>query len=284
MEPLSKLLQQHYHSPGLYEEILRRLDEQNVNISKVSRKDFAGVDEFHVRGAEVTRELASQIKLENLRVLDVGCGLGGPSRMLADEYGCQVTGIDLSDEYIRTATGISELVGLHDKTKFIQSNALELPFENGSFDVVWTQHVQMNIRHKLKFYSEIERVLTHKGRFVYYDIFKTEGGEVNYPVPWAKESAASFLVTPLEMDDILERLCFKNITTTDETEKGKRFLIDLFKKMNLNGPPKLGLNVLMGSSTKEKLLNILKGLEGKQIILESGIYFKRPISLNHIGA
>ena len=71
---------------------------------------IAAVDEFHVRGAEVTRELASQIKLDNLRVLDVGCGLGGPSRMLADEFGCRVTGIDLNDEYIRTATGLSELV------------------------------------------------------------------------------------------------------------------------------------------------------------------------------
>lgn len=278
MEPLQTIVQNQYHSQGLYEEILKRLDELNVSIGNVSREDISGVDEFHVRGAEVSRELASQIKLDNLRVLDVGCGLGGPSRMLADEYGCQVTGIDLSHEYIRTATGLSELLGLQDKTNFIQSNALELPFENGSFDVVWTQHVQMNIRHKLKFYSEIERVLTHQGRFVYYDIFKMEGGEVNYPVPWANESSASFLVTPLELDDILERLCFKNVTTKDETYKGRQFLTDLFEKLKMNGPSKLGLNVLMGNATKKKLGNILKGLEEKQIVLESGIYIKRPIN------
>ena len=277
MEHLSKLLQKQYHSPGLYEEITRRLAEQDLGLGNVSRSDIAGVDEFHVRGAEVTRELASQIRLDNLRVLDVGCGLGGPSRMLADEYGCQVTGLDLSEEYIRTATRLSELVGLQDKTTFIQGNALELPFENGSFDVVWTQHVQMNIRHKLKFYSEIERVLIHQGRFVYYDIFKAGGGQVNFPVPWADEPERSFLVTPLELDDILERLCFKNLTTTDETGKGKQFLMDLFEQLKTNGPPQLGLNVLMGNSTKEKLHNILKGLDEKKIILESGIYIKRPI-------
>jgi ubiquinone/menaquinone biosynthesis C-methylase UbiE len=278
MEALQTLIEIQYHTPGLYEDILKRLGEQDVNISNVSRKDIAGADEFHVRGAEVSHELASEIKLDDLRVLDVGCGIGGPSRMLADEFNCQVTGIDLSHEYIRTAKGLSELVGLQDKTDFIQSNALELPFENGSFDVVWTQHVQMNIRHKLKFYSEIERVLTEQGTFIYYDIFRTESGKVNYPVPWADDASMSFLGTTSNMDDILERLCFKNILTTDQTSKGITFLQDLSEKLKMNGPPTLGLNVLMGASTREKLVNILLGLEEEQIVLQSGIYKKRDIN------
>ena len=91
--------------------------------------------------------------------------------MLADDYNCRVTGIDLSHEFIRTASALSELVGLQDKTDFIQASALELPFEDGSFDVAWTQHVQMNISDKAKFYSEINRVLSDSGTFVYYDIF-----------------------------------------------------------------------------------------------------------------
>jgi len=278
MGTLNTLIEKQYHAPGLYEDILERLDELNVDINSVSREDIAEVDEFHVRGAEVSRELAGQIKLDHSRVLDVGCGLGGPSRMLAEEYNCQVTGIDLSHEYIRTARGLSELVGLQDSTSYIQSDALELPFENGSFDVVWTQHVQMNIRHKLKFYSEIERVLTKHGTFIYYDIFTTDRGEVRFPMPWANDSSASFLVTPSEMDDILERLCFKNLLTTNQTQQGKQFLTDLFEKLKANGPAKLGLNVLMGSSTKEKLVNILLGLEEEQIVLQSGIYVKRDIS------
>jgi len=188
------------------------------------------------------------------------------------------TGIDLSHEYIRTAKGLSALLGLEDKTDYIWSNALDLPFENGSFDVVWTQHVQMNIRHKLKFYSEIERVLTEQGTFIYYDIFKTDSGKVNFPVPWADYASASFLGTSENMDDILERLCFKNLLTSDETEKGTRFLQDLFKNLKENGPSKLGLNVLMGSSTKEKLMNILVGLNEGQIVLQSGIYKKRAIN------
>lgn len=278
MVALNTLIENQYHTPGLYEDILKRLGEQEIELSKVSRRDIAGVDEFHVRGAEVSQELAGRIKLDNAKVLDVGCGIGGPSRMLADEYNCKVTGIDLSHEFIRTARGLSELVGLQDKTDFMWSNALDLPFENGSFDVVWTQHVQMNVRHKLKFYSEIERVLSDQGTFIYYDIFKTESGDVNFPVPWADYASASFLGTADNMDDMLERLCFKNLLTSDETYKGTLFLKDLFKKLKVNGPPKLGLNVLMGSSTKEKLMNILLGLKEGEIILQSGIYKKRAIN------
>ena len=278
MVALNTLIENQYHTPGLYEDILKRLGEQEIELSNVSRRDIAGVDEFHVRGAEVSHELASRIRLENSKVLDVGCGIGGPSRMLADDYNCQVTGIDLSHEYIRTAKGLSELVGLQDKTDYIWSNALDLPFENGSFDVVWTQHVQMNIRHKLKFYSEIERVLTEQGTLIYYDIFKTDSGEVNFPVPWADYASASFLGTTENMDDILERLCFKNLLTSDETDKGTLFLNDLFKNLKKNGPSKLGLNVLMGPSTKEKLMNILLGLKEEQIVLQSGIYKKRAIN------
>ena len=278
MEALHTLIENQYHTPGLYEDILKRLEEQEISMDSVSREDIAGVDEFHVRGAEVSRELASQIELDNSRILDVGCGIGGPSRMLADDYNCQVTGIDLSEEYIRTAKGLSALVGLQDKTNYIQSNALELPFENGSFDVVWTQHVQMNISHKLKFYSEIERVLTEHGTFIYYDIFRTESGKVNFPVPWADDASKSFLGTTSNMDDILESLCFKSILSSDQSYEGILFLQELFEKLKMNGPPKLGLNVLMGSSTKEKLVNILKGLEEKQIVLQSGIYKKRAIN------
>ncbi len=278
MEPLSKLIENQYNSTGLYEEIIRRLEEEQVDLNSVARDDIAGVDEFHVRGAEVSEELASQVKLDHSRVLDVGCGLGGPSRMLADKYQCHVTGIDLNQEYIRTAQGLSDLVGLREKTEYIRGDALDLPFETGTFDVVWTQHVQMNIHHKLKFYSEIERVLTSQGTFLYYDIFCTEGGGVNYPVLWADEPSSSFLVTPEEMDDILERLCFKNLQITDQTENGKQFLIKLIDKLKANGPPKLGLDVLMGSSTKDKLENLLKGMMEGEIVLQSGIYVKRAIN------
>lgn len=274
MEVLNSRIETQYHTPDLFEDILERLKDQNINLDKVSRSDISGVDEFHVRGAEVSREISREIGLDNARVLDVGCGLGGPARMLAAEFNCKVTGVDISPEFIRTAHKLSELVGLRDNTAFIHADALELPFADGSFDVVWTQHVQMNIQDKGRFYSEIARVLTGSGILIYYDIFRKGTGDVNYPVPWANDASISFLGTPANMDTILRDLGFTAVNATDQTLQAKQFLTGLFDKIKKNGPPKLGLNVLMGSATTEKLGNILKGLEEEKIVLQSGVYKK----------
>jgi len=74
------------------------------------------VDEFHVRGREATVELARRAALgPGTRVLDVGCGLGGSARYLAAEHECQVTGIDLTQEYVDVANALAGMVGLSDK-------------------------------------------------------------------------------------------------------------------------------------------------------------------------
>ena len=163
MESINQKIENHYLKENLYEDIISRLKEQEIELSNVRRSDIAGADEFHVRGAVVSKELADTIDMNGKHILDVGCGLGGPCRMLADEYNCQATGIDLSNEYIRTAKELSKLVNLDDKTSFVQGDATHLPFEDESFDVVWTQHVQMNIPDKKMLYSEIKRVLKPDG-------------------------------------------------------------------------------------------------------------------------
>lgn len=274
MKELNSDIESHYHVPKLFEDILGRLKEKGVDVDKVSRSDIASVDEFHLRGAEVSKELVEGINLNGLKVLDIGCGIGGPCRMLADEFDCKVTGIDVSQEYIRTAEKLSELVGLQDKTRFIQADALELPFDDSSFDVVWTQHVQMNINDKYRFYSEIGRVLTDKGTLIYHDIFRKDKEDVDYPVPWAFGPSVSFLQTSSNMDNILKENEFIKLTSTDQTGQAIQFLHNIFAKIKESGPPKLGLNVLMGDSTKVKLNNVLNGLEENKIVVQSGIYRK----------
>lgn len=267
-------IESQYDLPGLFEDILKRLEEQDIDLSNVSRSNIAGVDEFHIRGAEVSKELVAEFDLQDLKVLDVGCGLGGPCRMLADEFNCQVSGIDMSPEFVRTAQNLSELVGLNEKTEFVRGDALDLPFEDGSFNVVWTQHVQMNIENKWKFYSEINRVLDKNGVLIYYDIFKRDSEDINYPVPWANDKSISFLQTITHMESILNDLGFTREQVTDQTGKGIEFFQNVLEKIKTSGPPKIGLNVLMGNSTKEKLGNVLSGLEENKIELQSGIYKK----------
>ena len=274
MKNLNKNIQNHYLKEELYEDILNRLKQQGVDLNNLKRSDIAGVDEFHVRGAAVSKELAENLDLKGAKVLDVGCGLGGPCRMLAEEYCCQVTGLDLSNEYVRTAKELSKLLKLDNKTSFIQGDATSLPFGDNTFDVIWTQHVQMNIPNKEKFYFEISRVLKPGGHFLYYDILKKGDGEVNYPMPWASTSDISFLFKEKEMDNFLTQFGLTKEQSNDQTRYGIDYLNALFAKLKEFGPPKIGLNALMGETTKPKLINLLGHLKSGELELKSGVYKK----------
>lgn len=275
MFSLNAKIKEQYDQIGLYEVICIKLEQKGVDLKNVSRTDISGVDEFHVRGSEVSNELAKEIYLADTQVLDLGCGLGGPARMLADRHNCKVTGVDLNEEYIKTARQLSDLTGLSDKTTFIHADAMNLPFEDSSFDVVWTQHVQMNIEDKATFYNEINRVLKDEGALVYYDIFQQGNGPINYPVPWADSPAISFLETTSIVNHILTELGFVELQTTNQTYKAKQFLTRAHIKLKKDGPSILGLDLLMGKLTIKKLKNILVGIEENKIELQSGIYRKQ---------
>lgn len=267
----STFIEAHYTRAHLFETILEALQREGIDYSNVTRKDIAGIDEFHVRGAEVTRELAAAAGLQKgWHVLDVGSGLGGPCRLLAAEYGCEVTGIDLTAEYVRTATLLSKLVGLNNNTKFITGSALDLPFADNSFDMVWTQHVQMNVAGKQRMYNEIARVLTSNGQFVYYDIFSNNNQKVYYPTPWATHASQSHLITVDDYRQCLQQAGLTITATINQTEKGIQFFDKLFERLAQNNLPAIGLNLVVGDSFKERFTNLRRNLEEGKLSLWSG--------------
>ena len=264
---------EHYSRPGLYETIMQLFKDHGI--TTISRKDLATVDEFHTRGAIVSVELARELNInKNTRILDLGSGLGGPARMLAEEFGCQVTGIDLTDDFVQTANELSKLVGLDHLTRFVQGDATDLPFGNESFDIAWTQHVQMNIKDKEKFYSEIYRVLKPGGKFMFYDYFKIGNKEPDYPVPWAEKPEISFLTTSSHVEEILKKTGFKKERMKDHTEEAIDFMQEALNRMNQNKQQGPGLHLLMGNSIKEKFGNILNGLTSSRLEIQSAIYSK----------
>ena len=275
METLNQKIEKHYFRQGLLESILIQLEAQGDDNSNIKRSALSKVDEFHVRGAEVSKELADAHNIRGAYLLDVGSGLGGPCRMLADEYDCQCIGIDLSSEFVRTATALSKLLALDHQTTFIQGAATNLPFQKETFDVVWTQHVQMNIPDKTTLYSEIERVLKPGGFFLYYDIFVDGGDEVKYPMPWADQANQSFLFGTKEMHEIMAGLGMRKMTETNQTQAGVEFFARQFDKIiKTTGPPEFGLNLLMGDMTQTKLKNLFKHLKNGVLLLQSGSFEK----------
>jgi ubiquinone/menaquinone biosynthesis C-methylase UbiE len=88
--------------------------------------------------------------LPETEVLDVGCGLGGAARFVASRYGCHVTGIDLTPEFIETAKVICGWVNLDSHISLHQGSALAMPFADRAFDRAYMLHVGMNIDDKAK--------------------------------------------------------------------------------------------------------------------------------------
>lgn len=202
-------IEDHYSRGGLLQTILRALPARTAGIPRLGPADLAPVDAFHIRGREATIELAGCGRLTpGLRALDVGCGIGGSARYLACEHDCRVVGVDLTAEYIDVANDLAEMVGLEHVVAFREANALDLPFANATFDIVWTEHVQMNIADKRRFYSEMSRVLVPKGRLFFHDVFQGPAGAPHYPVPWAETEAISFLATPEAVRGVLDNLGF----------------------------------------------------------------------------
>lgn len=268
---MSSPIEKHYTRPALYQQIIKALEA--LGKTDITRRDLATVDEFHVRGAAVSMELAMDAGFDkDMRILDVGCGIGGPSRMLASEFGCKITGIDITEEFIHTARLLTQLVGLDHLVQYIHADALNMPFENESFDVVWTQHVQMNIRDKEKLYSEIKRVLVPGGRFIYYDILTSSHEDVIYPVPWASDNSISFLITPASLHELLVNKGFTKIKIKDHTREGIRFLKEMLNRVNTQGQPKPGMHLILGELWKDKFQNLLNNLENGILEIQSGIY------------
>ena len=110
-------------------------------------------------------------------MLDAGSGIGGTARYVADRYGCTVTAVDLTDEYCQTSRWLNGLVGLDDRISVRQADVTELPFAGGTFDVVISQHVQMNVADKARLYTEAWRVLKDSGRR-YAEIIAAHGQRV----------------------------------------------------------------------------------------------------------
>jgi SAM-dependent methyltransferase len=258
----------HYARGEVLESILRALKSQGKDLSELTAADLAPVDEFHIRGREATIELANLATPQpGLRVLDVGSGLGGSVRYLAAEHGCRASGIDLTAEYVRAAKALAALIGLEHKVAFHQGSALALPFPDQSFDVVWTEHAQMNIADKRSFYRELARVLAPGGRLVFHDVFAGTGGPVHFPVPWANDASISFLADVGEARAAIANAGLEIAHWEDVTQRSLDWIAAALERNQHSVRAPLGLHVLMGDNARNKSINNVANLRERRAVI-----------------
>lgn len=266
---VNEAIQAHYDRADLGEAILAALEKAGKDLKRLAPEDLATVDEFHIRGRTATLELAKAAGLDATKhVLDVGSGVGGTSRCLAREFGCRVTGIDLTDEYCRAAAMLTAKIGLaEDLVDFRQGDATNMPFQDDSFDVVWTEHVAMNIPDKRGLYREMYRVMKPGGTLAIYDILAGPSGSVHFPVPWARTLDTSFLVSPDQLRDLLQEAGFKVSVWSDTTDTARAWFVALAEKIRKEGLPPLGFHLLMGEAFPAMAQNQRRNLEEGRIVL-----------------
>ena len=198
-------LEAHYSARDIEARILAALRLAGLDPEEcLSPEALGALDHFHTGGLRATRELMelAQIRAAD-RVLDIGAGLAGSARLMAAEYGCRVDCLEMSPDYCAGALLLNRLTGLEDRIEVHQGSALDLPFADDAFDLVWMQNVGMNIADKQTLYDEIRRVLKPGGRYAFQEMAAGEAATSYFPLPWATDPADSFLVSAEETRSVL---------------------------------------------------------------------------------
>jgi SAM-dependent methyltransferase len=256
-----------YTGPGkLVAAIAAALDAAGFDRANLRPADLAPVDEFHIRGRAASLEIIEALALTAAsHVLDLGSGLGGPARTLAEVTGCTVTGVDLTPEFCEVATALSEWTGLTANTRFLVGDATATSLPDASVDAAMSVHVAMNIADKPALFDEAFRVLRPGGRFVVYDVLQGEGGDVHFPVPWAADTSTSFLATPEGMREMLPAAGFDVVAEVDSSDASLVWFQQMRARIAQDGPPPVTFATFLGESFGQMAANQVTNLAERRI-------------------
>ena len=268
----------HYSRGDLISRLNAALREDGADPEHPSMEALAPYDQFHGRGLEATLEMAGLMHPSSAdHILDVGSGIGGPARYFASRFGCRVTGIDLTPEFCEVARHLTRLLRIEDKVGFEVGNALAMPFPDAGFDGAYSMNVSMNIADKRGFYREINRVLKPGGWLVLSELAKGEGGDLDYPTPWALSARTSFLSTQEETRRGLLEAGFDVIQLHSTLDKALEFgarsraMVERGEK-----PPHRAVMLMHGELAKQAMGNTSRGLSEGKIVPIEVLSRKRP--------
>jgi SAM-dependent methyltransferase len=280
-------LQAHYGREGLLETIARLLAAgEAANGGKgpagsdSASMALARADEFHPGGRVATEELMSlAAPLAGSRALDLGCGIGGPARALRRRVGAggAVVGVDAVAEYCRVARALNAREAAFADIVIEQADVLDLALSVPRFDLVWSQHAQMNVGDKVRWVDVVGRHLAPGGRYAFHETFAGPGGEPWYPTPWTRGADDSRLTFPEQWLACLDAAGFTPCHWLDRTEQSVAWLdeaVVVQRALVAAGDPAAALNVglLLGPDAALMSRNLRRNLVEGRVRIFMGVF------------
>lgn len=265
MPDIEQGVSRHYAAYDVLARVREGLRAMGYEPGSVPPEAIKPVDEFHIGGAEATAVLLGKLDLDGKDVLDIGCGIGGPARMMAARSSARVTGVDLTPQFIETARELSAMTGVGDRVRFEVASATALPFADETFDVATLLHVGMNVPDKAGLFREASRVLRKRGVFAVYDVMRVGEGKLQFPVPWAEQEEFSALEAPERY-----RQAGRAAGLQLEAEENRGAIaLDFFARIQAQAasaaPSPIGLHLLMGPTVKDKMTNMIAAIRAGAI-------------------
>jgi len=254
-------VQEHYGAVDIVERILNAVPWAAADGKPLAADQLFPYDQLHGRELLATRDHAEKLgPARGARLLDVGSGIGGPARYFASVFGCRVTGIDLTRQFIAAAQDLTRLTGLNELVDFIEADAKQMPFASGSFDDAYCFYVGMNLPDRPTVLSECIRVLKPGATLLWTEV-TSKSGEPHYPLPWARDAAGSHVDTHETLISDFRNAGFDVLSVDDETDAH----LELAKRMKAAGArPTAGQQqfneVVLGADFVERRINYIRSL------------------------
>lgn len=252
----------HWGRGDVYAAIVSALEKASKPLANLTVEDLAPVDHFHARGFPATVDLADRLPIKaGQRILDIGCGLGGPARYMAKHFQCTVDGVDITEAFVDAANKLTALVGMQGQVNIELGDAQHLPYADASFDGAYSQHVTMNVPDRQTFFAEAYRVLKPGAFFALTEHGLGVKGNPYYPLPWSEDGSGAHLIPPAETRAMLKKTGFEDIVVEDTGPKylaGYKRAIERAEQGTL---PPLGIHILMGETALQKTRNAARNIE-----------------------